>query len=177
MAQPAKNVCKAVDTCLAGVWLSDFAGSGFWKRRLTSFSHEVCTWMREVKLFSLESACDQSAMLLLQGRRYRAWLIETCDSAAVKPAVQPAVQLALQQGRVCERARKADDAWVLDCVSTFIQSISGLWRANFWRFPSVINLFFPSFFGLKNFDTQQDLEVVTVFPSQKKETWTYTLYI
>jgi|Dee2metaT_34_FD_contig_61_315540_length_586_multi_6_in_0_out_0_2 hypothetical protein len=48
--------------------------------------------MREVKLFSLESACDQSAMLLLQGRRYRAWLIETCDSAAVKPAVQPAVQ-------------------------------------------------------------------------------------
>jgi len=86
--------------------------------------------MREVKLFSLESACDQSAMLLLQGRRYRAWLIETCDSAAVKPAVkpavQPAVQLALQQGRVCERARKADDAWVLDCVSTFIQSISGL---------------------------------------------------
>jgi hypothetical protein len=78
--------------------------------------------MREVKLFSLESACDQSAMLLLQGRRYRAWLIETCDSAAVKPAVQ----LALQQGRVCERARKADDAWVLDCVSTFIQSISGL---------------------------------------------------
>jgi hypothetical protein len=95
--------------------------------------------MREVKLFSLESACHQSAVFLLQGRRYRAWLIEIRDSSAVKPAVQPAVQLALQQGRVCERARKAGDAWVLDCVSTnlapaFDEQISDnfLWYLQFW---------------------------------------------